>query len=244
MAEKVALLGLTREADFMYYVADAAVWKVQGTRRGFPAGTPEMVAEGDFEMDTNYIYFVDADGDIARARRAVSSRRAKRRKRPVSTPTPETSNAISATAPGVQEDGENNAWTPGLSDGGPGITHALQIMKEPIEQILAGTKTWEIRGTPTSRRGPIALIQSKTGHVVGTCELVDVVGPLSLKELQANEGRTGFRPDELYYQKTYAWVLRNARRLPIPIPFRHPHGAVIWIKLEPDVVRSVNSARG
>jgi hypothetical protein len=203
MAEKVALLGVTREEHYMYYVADAAVWKVQQARRGVPARTPEMVVEGNFEMDTDFIYFLDADGDVARARR------------------------------------EDSRAT-GLPDGRLGITHALQIMKEPIEQILAGTKTWEIRGTTTSRRGPIALIQSKTGHVVGICEVIDVVGPLSLKELQANEGRTGFRPDELYYRKTYAWVLRKARRLPTPIPFRHPHGAVVWIKLEPDVIQSVN----
>ena len=125
-------------------------------------------------------------------------------------------------------------------DEGHGITRGLQIQKFPIDQILAGTKTWEIRGTATSRRGSIALIESQSGHVAGTCELVDVVGPLSLEELQTNEGRTGFRPDELYYQKSYAWVLRNAQRLSKPIPYRHPQGAVIWVKLEPSVVRSLS----
>lgn len=70
-------------------------------------------------------------------------------------------------------------------------------MKVPIDKILAGTKTWEIRGATTSRRGPIALIQSKSGHVVGTCEVIDVVGALSLEELQRNEPRTGSRPHEL-----------------------------------------------
>jgi hypothetical protein len=69
------------------------------------------------------------------------------------------------------------------------LTHGLFIRKEWLDKILAGTKTWEIRGKATMRRGTIALIESKSGHVVGTCELVDVVGPLNLGELQRNAGR-------------------------------------------------------
>lgn len=117
------------------------------------------------------------------------------------------------------------------------LTHGLLILKEPLDKILAGTKTWEIRGKATARRGPIALIQSKSGHVVGTCDVVDVVGPLTLAELQRNASRTGFRPNELPYATTYAWVVRDARRLPEPVPYRHPAGAVIWVRLEPSVLR-------
>src|SRR5260221_10786841 len=71
MAEKVAKLGVNREKDFMYYVKDGAVWKVQRKQPGVPKGRPEKVADGGVEMDTNYIYFVDRDGDIARAKRAI-----------------------------------------------------------------------------------------------------------------------------------------------------------------------------
>jgi len=246
-AEKVALLGVAREEDWMYYVKDGAVWKVQRAGRGVPKGRPRRVADGGFQMDSDYIYFVDRDGDVARAKRAGSPRQATRRKRKpvvVSSLNRATGDddvgEIDSEGGTEEEHGDSPAT--GLDDGLQGITHALQIMKEPIDKILAGTKTWEIRGTTTSRRGPIGLIQSKTGQVVGTCEVVDVVGPLSLKDLQRNEERTGSRPDQLYYQKTYAWVLRNAHRLAVPIPFRHPHGAVIWIKLEPAVVASLNGA--
>jgi hypothetical protein len=242
MAEKVALLGVTREVGWMYFVKDGEVWKVQEAGRGVPKGTPEKVADGRFQMDTEYIYFIDADGDVARARRAPARR--KHTAAPASTL--ESANGHEAAGkPEVETDErkqQDDADATGPADRHPSITHALQIMKEPIDKILAGTKTWEIRGTTTSRRGPIGLIQSKTGHVVGTCEVVDVVGPLSLEDLQGNEERTGSRPDQLYYQKTYAWVLRNARRLSEPIPFRHPHGAVIWIKLEPDVIRNLEGA--
>jgi hypothetical protein len=89
MAEKVAKLGIGREKDFMYYVKDGGVWKVQRKQPGVPKGRPEKVADGGFEMDTNYIYFVDRDGDVARAKRAIggqkrkkSSKAAKKRRAP------------------------------------------------------------------------------------------------------------------------------------------------------------------
>src|SRR5262249_9050094 len=69
------------------------------------------------------------------------------------------------------------------------MTKGLVIRKEPLDKILAGTKTWEIRGKSTTLRGRIALIESKSGHVVGTCEVVDVVGPLTLAKLQRNAKR-------------------------------------------------------
>jgi hypothetical protein len=81
MAEKVAKLGIGREKDFMYYVKDGGVWKVQRKQPGVPKGRPEKVADGGFEMDTNYIYFVDRDGDVARAKRAVGGQKRKKASR-------------------------------------------------------------------------------------------------------------------------------------------------------------------
>ncbi|HEY7005451.1 MAG TPA: hypothetical protein VH392_03130 [Sphingomicrobium sp.] len=78
MAEKVAKLGVSREKDFMYYVKDGGVWKVSRKQPGVPKGRPEKVADGGFEMDTNYIYFVDRDGDVARAKRAVGGQKRKK----------------------------------------------------------------------------------------------------------------------------------------------------------------------
>ena len=78
MREKVAKLGVTREKDFMYYVKDGGVWKVQRKQPGVPKGRPEKVADGGFQMDTDYIYFVDKDGDVARAKRAVGGQKRKK----------------------------------------------------------------------------------------------------------------------------------------------------------------------
>src|SRR4029077_9032732 len=78
MAEKVAKLGVAREKDFMYYVKDGAVWKVQRKQPGVPKGRPEKVKDGGFQMDTNYIYFVDRDGDVSRAKRAIGGQKRKK----------------------------------------------------------------------------------------------------------------------------------------------------------------------
>jgi hypothetical protein len=79
MAEKVAKLGIKREKDFMYYVKDGGVWKVQRKQPNVPKGRPEKVEDGGFVMDTNYIYFVDRDGDVARAKRAVGGQKRKKK---------------------------------------------------------------------------------------------------------------------------------------------------------------------
>ena len=120
------------------------------------------------------------------------------------------------------------------------ITHALIIRKEPLSKILAGAKTSEIRGSATKRRGRIGLIESKSGLVVGTCELVDVVGPLTLAELRRASWRSRFMPNRLPYRATHAWVVRHPHRLRRPVPYKHPAGAVIWVKLSPGVVRQLD----
>jgi hypothetical protein len=78
MAEKVAKLGISRDKDFMLYVKDGAVWRVRRKQPGVPKGRPERVADGGFEMDNNYIYFVDRDGDVSRAKRAIGGQKRKK----------------------------------------------------------------------------------------------------------------------------------------------------------------------
>ena len=78
MQEKVARLSIVREKDMMYYVKDGAVWKVRRKQPGVPKGKPEKVEECGFEMDNNYIYFLDKAGDVARAKRAVGGQKRKK----------------------------------------------------------------------------------------------------------------------------------------------------------------------
>jgi hypothetical protein len=78
MQEKVARPGIVREKDMMYYVKDGAVWKVRRKQPGVPKGKPEKVEDCGFEMDNNYIYFLDKAGDVARAKRAVGGQKRKK----------------------------------------------------------------------------------------------------------------------------------------------------------------------
>src|SRR5713101_7849322 len=111
------------------------------------------------------------------------------------------------------------------------------VVRQPyVDWILDGRKTWEIRGSATTIRGPVALIQGGSGTIVGTCRLKDVIGPLRRKDLQRNAGKLNCKASELagpryYGDHTYAWVLSNVRRLLNPVSYRNPAGAVIWVNL-------------
>ncbi|MEQ1729998.1 MAG: ASCH domain-containing protein [Vicinamibacterales bacterium] len=122
----------------------------------------------------------------------------------------------------------------------------LLIQAPYIDHILDGSKVWELRGSATKIRGRIALIQSASGTVVGTCDVVDVVGPLTLKQLRQNAKKAGMRPSEvrsLLYPKTFGWVVAKARRFRSPVPYKHPSGAVIWVKLTPASLRVPRTTR-
>jgi hypothetical protein len=72
------------------------------------------------------------------------------------------------------------------------IGRGLLVKSPHIDRILARRKTWEIRGTRTSVRELIALIRIGSGQIVGTCEIVDVLGPLTCR-LQAERTESGTR---------------------------------------------------
>lgn len=119
----------------------------------------------------------------------------------------------------------------------------LLIGQPFADWIVDGKKTWEIRGSATRIRGRIAIIASGTGTVIGTCELCDVVGPLSIADYRAGlrklNARSSTRRTLPYGDHTYAWVLRGAKRLRKPVPYDHPRGAIIWVKLGSGVARKV-----
>jgi hypothetical protein len=127
------------------------------------------------------------------------------------------------------------------------MMRALLIRRPWIDKILDGEKTWEIRGSRTSVQGPIALIASRSGTVVGVCDLVDCIGPLTADEFRKNAKKAGMRPTEAtlgYYRQTYAWVLKNARKLARPIEYQHPSGAVIWVRLGAAVEKKISPQLG
>lgn len=106
------------------------------------------------------------------------------------------------------------------------------IIKEPyIDQILAGVKKWEIRGSNTSIRGKICLIKSGTKKIYGEVNLVDSFEINLEKYNEYHKAMYGSAIDKLPYKKTYAWVVENPCLYKDPVSYKHPNGAVIWVNL-------------
>lgn len=119
------------------------------------------------------------------------------------------------------------------------ITKGLIIDTPPIDRILNGIKTWEMRSTATKVRGRIALIRKGSGTVVGTAELVDCVGPLTTDQMLENQQHHQIDPSRIRSGEVakwkHGWVLTNVRKLAAPVPYAHPSGAVIWVTLAPEL---------
>ena len=112
--------------------------------------------------------------------------------------------------------------------------------------ILAGKKTWEIRGSRTTVRETIGLIPSGSGTVTGVCDLVDCIGPLTAEEFRKNARKAGMLPSEAqlgWYQQTYAWVMESPTNFERPVAYEHPSGAVIWVRLDVGVERQIQKQR-
>jgi hypothetical protein len=118
------------------------------------------------------------------------------------------------------------------------MLHALLIRHPHIDKILGGNKTWEIRGEKTNIRGTIALVASGSGTVIGVCELVDCVGPLTQEQFSKGASKPGMRKSEaqlVWYKKTYAWVLAKPKYLQTPVSYTHCSGAMIWVVLDRNI---------
>lgn len=111
------------------------------------------------------------------------------------------------------------------------ITRGLIIKKQWLDLKFTGLKTWELRSTKTKVRGTIALIESGTGLIVGQADLVSVIDNLSIPELMANYDKHRVEDESLLQKWRYPWVLENIIKYDEPIPYKHPQGAVIWVKL-------------
>lgn len=72
MSDKIARLGIERDNDLMYYIKNGDVWATPRKQKGRPKGKAQKIAPTGLELDySKYIYFLDADGDVARKARAL-----------------------------------------------------------------------------------------------------------------------------------------------------------------------------
>ena len=109
----------------------------------------------------------------------------------------------------------------------------LVIKPRWLDLILARTKSWEIRGTATSKRGRIHLaVSGGWGLILGKASLVDCL-PVKREDLVLHTGKHCIPEQELKsvkYMKIYAWVLKDACRYKVPLDYKHSNGAVVWVK--------------
>jgi hypothetical protein len=110
------------------------------------------------------------------------------------------------------------------------------IIDEPwITHILNGDKTWEMRSAATRKRERIGLIRKGSGMVVGEASLVDCLSPLTREEMLAAVEKHQISAEQILSGDVdswcHPWVLQDVIRYEAPIPYDHPSGAVIWVRL-------------
>jgi hypothetical protein len=111
------------------------------------------------------------------------------------------------------------------------ISKGLLIKKVWLDKILDEGKVWEMRTTKTSITGTIGLIESGTGLIVGEANLIGC-SHIPIKPDDKYVDLHKVEDVKLLKKWKYPWILSDAKRYEKPIPYKHPRGAVIWVKLE------------
>ncbi len=116
--------------------------------------------------------------------------------------------------------------------------NGLVIKSPSIERILQASRIWAVRGTRTRASGRIALVK-RSGQIVGTCSVMDCIGPMTPEELRADAAPQQVPVEMLMSSpgaKAFAWVLSDVKALAEPIPYTPATGAMMWVKLTPENV--------
>jgi len=82
MAEKVAKVGVKKQAGYLYFVDKKGnVARAKMSRGGRKKGKAkvEMVAKANVKKKSGYLYFIDKAGDISAAKMARGGRKKRRR---------------------------------------------------------------------------------------------------------------------------------------------------------------------
>jgi hypothetical protein len=108
---------------------------------------------------------------------------------------------------------------------------ALIIKKEFLDLIFNNGKIWEMRSAKTKIRGRIGLIESGSGLILGETELVDCGKPVNDLMAILTSHKHQIANLSLIEKWKYPWILENIKKYDKPIPYKHPRGAVIWVKL-------------
>lgn len=123
-----------------------------------------------------------------------------------------------------------------------GFDRALIVQGNWCDLILQGSKSWELRSSKTTYRGPFGLIKSCTGLIYGKADLVDSLDALSDDEfhLFADKHKASSIKD-IGNKWRFPWVVSNPVTFGRPLFYKHPLGAVIWVKLNDEMLQQADS---
>lgn len=125
----------------------------------------------------------------------------------------------------------------------PGVpTRGLVIMEEPLNKILQGRKTMELRSKHNRQLGLIALIRKGSGKIYGVAEIVESIGPMSFDEFRAHANEHAVEPERLreifYMGWNHGWRLRNIVSLKSPVSYIHK--GMSQVKLDPGAIEALS----
>ncbi len=124
-------------------------------------------------------------------------------------------------------------------DGVP--TRGLVIQAEPLEKILAGRKTLELRSKHNRQLGPVALIRKGSGLIYGVADIVESVGPMNLDEMYRRASEHGVEPyriqDVIDKGWNIGWRLAKVQCLAKPVPYVHK--GMSQVRLDEDAVTNL-----
>jgi hypothetical protein len=110
------------------------------------------------------------------------------------------------------------------------MQRGLIIQKIWLDQIFDNGKIWEMRCAKTKITGKIGLIEAGTGQIVGDAILLGCLNtPIEPNSEYFDKHK--INDFELLRKWKYPWILSNPKRYANPIPYNHPKGAVIWVRL-------------
>ena len=113
------------------------------------------------------------------------------------------------------------------------IKRAL-IVKDPFYTLLlSGQKTWEMRSRRTNIRGRIGLIKSGSGLIGGEIDIVDCLSGKNCNRRMRYQCKAKHCISDMSMLEKWpvAWVMENPEIYKETLPYKHPQGAVVWVKL-------------
>lgn len=111
---------------------------------------------------------------------------------------------------------------------------ALVIKEEWLHLVLAGKKTWEIRGSATARRGRVHL--AKPGGLIVGSACVAGCAKIPKQDFAKHIGKHCVPTFSMVpYAEVWAWHLKSVVKYQKPFPYYHAPGAIVWVRPRPVV---------